>query len=131
MPDTAAVKGDVRKIQRVVANLLDNAVKYSPRGGSITISVISMTMEVQIIVSNSGPAISSKDLPNIFKRFYRSDASRSGAGNGLGLSLAQAIVHAHGGHIAVHSAAGEETVFCVNLPAAHAAQRPLQKITDL
>jgi heavy metal sensor kinase len=131
MPETAAVKGDIRKIQRVVANLLDNAVKYTPHGGIITISVVSMTMEIHITVSNSGSNISSKDLPNIFKRFYRGDASRSGPGNGLGLSLAQAIVHAHGGRIAVRSQAGEDTFFAVNLPAAHAAQRPLKKITDL
>lgn len=131
MPDTAAVKGDVRKIQRVVANLLDNAVKYAPRGGTITIAVNSMTMEVQFSVANSGPNISEKDLPHLFKRFYRGDASRSGSGNGLGLSLAQAIVRAHGGGISVRSQSGEETIFIVKLPAAHAAQQPLEKITNL
>jgi two-component system OmpR family sensor kinase len=83
------------------------------------------------LVSNSGPNISAKDLPNIFKRFYRGDESRSGPGNGLGLSLAQAIMHAHGGWIAVRSQAGEETVFTVKLPAAHAAPRPLRQITNL
>ena len=131
MPETAAVKGDIRKVQRVVANLLDNAVKYTPRGGTVTISVVSMTMEIHVLVSNTGPNISAKDLPNIFKRFYRGDASRSGPGNGLGLSLAQAIVHAHGGSITVHSEQSDPTVFTVKLPAAHAATRPLQQITKL
>jgi heavy metal sensor kinase len=118
VPETAAVNADVRKIQRVVANLLDNAVKYTPKGGKITISIARRGSEVQFGISNSGPHISAKDLPNIFKRFYRGDASRSGPGNGLGLSLAQAIICAHGGQIAVRSTPDEPSIFTVNLPAA-------------
>lgn len=120
-PESALVSGDIHKIQRVVANLLDNAIKYTPDRGTILFTVTSSGSHVKFDISNSGPNISPKDLPNIFKRFYRGDASRSGEGNGLGLSLAQAIVIAHGGLIGVRSEPAEFTTFTITLPAAHRA----------
>jgi signal transduction histidine kinase len=132
VPDTAPVNGDVRKIQRVISNLLDNAVKYTPRGGSISLSTIRVRNEIQFSIANNGWNISEKDLPNIFKRFYRGDASRSGPGNGLGLSLAQAIIQAHGGRINVRSDPGSGfTIFSLNLPAADGVPARTAQITKL
>jgi heavy metal sensor kinase len=117
LPDTAVINGDVQKLQRVVANLLDNAVKYTLKGGAIRISAVSAGSYVRVRVANTGAGIAPAHLSAIFKRFYRADKSRSEPGNGLGLTLAQAIVRAHGGEITVASVSGEPTVFTVNLPA--------------
>jgi heavy metal sensor kinase len=112
------VRGDVQRLQRVVANLVDNAIKYADSGGRIWLAAAANGENASISVGNTGPGISDRDLPHIFKRFYRSDPSRSQQGNGLGLSLAQAIVRAHGGTVTVESVRGEQTVFVVSLPLA-------------
>lgn len=117
-PQTAVVRGDLQRLQRVVANLLDNAVKYTPREGRITLSIRIADGTVAITVANPGRGISSDDLPHVFDRFFRSDRSRSTPGNGLGLSLAQAIVHAHGGQITASSKKDLETRFTIVLPTA-------------
>jgi signal transduction histidine kinase len=107
---------DEKKLQRVVANLLDNAVKYSPTGGEVKVSIFEDGAAVKISISDDGVGISQKDLPYIFKRFYRCDSSRSKAGVGLGLSWAQAIIKTHGGNILVHSKPDEGSTFIINLP---------------
>jgi len=118
VPERMVIQADVHKLQRVVANLLDNAVKYTPQGGTIKLSAILTGSTVKVSVSDTGPGISPEHISSLFKRFYRADKSRSEPGSGLGLSLAQAIVHAHGGQISVHSVRDESTVFTVNLPVA-------------
>jgi heavy metal sensor kinase len=110
------VSGDISRLQRVVANLLDNAIKYTPAGGSITISVKEGQEEAIVTVSDSGIGIDKGSLPRIFERFYRGDESRSTPGNGLGLSLVGALVHAHGGEIQVKSSPGKGSTFTVVLP---------------
>lgn len=120
-PQTVAVRGDLQRLQRAVANLLDNAVKYTPRGGRINLSIHIADGTVAITIANPGRGISSEELPHVFDRFFRADRSRSSPGNGLGLSLAQAIVHAHGGQISASSEPGAETVFTILLPAAEAS----------
>jgi heavy metal sensor kinase len=131
LPEVAMACGDVQKLQRVAANLLDNAVKYTPSGGVIGLTVTGLGPVVQVSISNTGQGISPKDMPHIFKRFYRADKSRSGSGNGLGLSLAQAVVHAHGGDIKVMSIPNGQTTFIVTLPtASQAPSRPWPKITN-
>jgi heavy metal sensor kinase len=97
----AMVNGDRPRLQRVVANLLDNAIKYTPHGGTITLSVKMDTGNVGVEISDTGIGINENDIPHIFERFYRGDISRSTAGSGLGLSLARAIIRAHGGDITV------------------------------
>jgi heavy metal sensor kinase len=116
-PGSLIVSGDVQRLQRMIANLLDNAVKYTPDGGTIRLSARLTDGRAELSVENTGRGICAEKLPNIFQRFYRADASRSGTGYGLGLSLAQAIVHAHGGQISVRSIPGDTTTFCVVLPA--------------
>ncbi|MEI6424956.1 MAG: HAMP domain-containing sensor histidine kinase, partial [Lentisphaerota bacterium] len=110
------VSGDVNRLQRVISNLLDNSIKYTPEKGRIMISVDSGDSCVQINVSDTGCGISEADVKNIFDRFFRCDTSRSQPGNGLGLSLAQSIVKAHGGIISVESKLGAGSSFKVSLP---------------
>jgi heavy metal sensor kinase len=114
-PEITMVCGDIQKLQRVAANLLDNAVKYTPHGGSIALSLTSIGPDARFCIKNTGPGISPADIPHIFERFYRADKSRSGLGNGLGLSLVHAIVHAHGGEISVQSVREDQTTFTVTL----------------
>ena len=110
--------GDKMRLQRMVANLLDNALKYTPFGGRVTVSVEEDDTYVLFSVCDSGIGISEEDLPHIFKRFYRCDQSRSHAGSGLGLSLAQAIAGAHGGLITATSVPGKGSTFSVSIPKA-------------
>ena len=110
------VLGDVTRLQRVAANLLDNAIKYTPSGGSVTIEARIEAPRAIIEVADTGVGIEDKDVPRIFNRFYRGDKSRSTAGSGLGLSLARALVQAHGGEITVASVPGRGSVFSASLP---------------
>jgi signal transduction histidine kinase len=104
-------------IQRMLANLLDNAIKYTPSAGKVSVSVQEHDgREVAISVRDTGIGILPNDLPHVFERFYRCDQSRSEAGIGLGLSLARAIAQAHGGDIAVTSSLNEGSTFTVTLP---------------
>jgi signal transduction histidine kinase len=114
--DNLFVYGDMQRLQRMVANLLDNALKYTPSGGTVTVSVTANEGQVDFSVSDTGIGISKDDLPHIFTRFYRCDQSRSQAGIGLGLSLTRAIAKAHGGNIAAASDPGKGSEFIVTLP---------------
>jgi len=108
--------GDSRMIQRMLSNLLDNAIKYSLPGGSVVISIAERDAQVRVSIKDTGIGISSKDLPHVFERFYRCDQSRSQAGIGLGLSLAAAIAKAHSGDITVTSAPSQGSTFTITLP---------------
>jgi heavy metal sensor kinase len=115
LPDSCVVYGEARKLQRMVANLLDNALKYTPPEGTVTVSVNADNGKVAISISDTGVGISEDDLPHIFKRFYRCDISRAQGGTGLGLSLVQAIVHSHGGSVKATSHPGKGSTFTVTL----------------
>jgi heavy metal sensor kinase len=111
------IVGDERMLQRMVANLLDNAIRYTPRGGRIDVAVQPLPSgDMEMVFQDTGIGIRGEDLPRIFERFYRCDPSRSASGTGLGLSLAQAIVQAHGGKITARSAVGQGSTFSVRLP---------------
>lgn len=114
--DSSFVYGDTQRLQRMLANLLDNALKYTPSGGTITASVNTNEGQIVISVNDTGIGISQDEVPNIFRRFYRCDQSRSQAGIGLGLSLALAIARAHGGDITATSHPDKGSQFTVTLP---------------
>lgn len=115
--DIFTLHGDIRLIQRMITNLLDNAIKYTSRDGRVEVTVQKEDEKsVAISIKDTGIGISEKDLPHIFDRFYRGDPSRTHAGSGLGLSLAQAIARAHGGKIDVASTPGQGSTFTVILP---------------
>jgi heavy metal sensor kinase len=116
VPKVSHFIGDTQMIQRMISNLLDNAIKYTPSGGSVTVSIIDNDTDVVVSVKDTGGGISSNDLPRIFERFYRCDQSRSQPGIGLGLSLARAIARAHGGEITVTSNLDQGSTFTVILP---------------
>jgi two-component system phosphate regulon sensor histidine kinase PhoR len=107
------VLADADRIEQVLVNLLDNAIKYSPEGGRITVAIDDGGAPglVSITVRDEGVGIPAEDLPRVFERFYRVDQARSrdGGGSGLGLSIAKAIVEAHGGEITLRSEEGQGT----------------------
>jgi two-component system, OmpR family, sensor histidine kinase SaeS len=109
---------DALQIRRALTNLVDNAVRHAGAGGEVRVQARSRDRGVLVEVWNDGPSIDPKDLPHVFDRFYRSDESRTRAtgGAGLGLSIAKAIVEAHGGTISVKSEPGQGTTFAVSLP---------------
>ncbi len=109
---------DRNAIKQAIRILIDNAVKYTPAGGTIRIGCERQQGTVTIAISDTGAGIATADLPNIFDRFYRADAARAGqtSGHGLGLSIAKIIVLAHGGKIKVRSQKGKGTTFSMVLP---------------
>ncbi|MBN1829937.1 MAG: HAMP domain-containing protein [Deltaproteobacteria bacterium] len=116
VPSACVYSGNLGNLQRMIANLVDNAIKYTPQGGRVALS-LSRTAAgaVTLEVKDNGIGIAAKDLPHIFERFYRCDQSRSQEGVGLGLSLARTIARAHGGDITLASAPGEGAAFTVTL----------------
>ena len=109
------VQADLQKLQRVIANLLDNAIKYSQPGGTVCLSAGTHDKLVEIEISDDGPGIDDREIDRIFERFYRCDKSRTTPGSGLGLSLAQTIIKAHSGSITVTSSKSGST-FSISLP---------------
>jgi len=114
--DNVYVAGDMRRLQRAVANVLDNAIKHSGGGGIVKVILKSENDQAKLLISDTGPGISEGDMPRIFDRFYRGEKSRTTPGSGLGLSLALAIVRAHGGGISVKSSEGKGSEFTITLP---------------
>jgi heavy metal sensor kinase len=116
LPNKSRFLGDTQMIQRMLSNLLDNAIKYTPPGGSVRVSVSENDGQVVVSVKDTGIGISPRDLPHIFERFYRGDESRSQSGIGLGLSLARAIARGHGGDITTTSTPNQGSTFTITLP---------------
>lgn len=119
-PDPLLVCGDPVELDRVVGNLVGNAVKYTPPGGSVTVSAARCDDEVVLVVADTGPGISEDDQDGLFRAFFRTtnpDALRE-PGTGLGLAIVASILERHQGRVAVDSRLGEGTTFIVALPAA-------------
>ena len=116
IPKPIHFMGDIQMIQRMISNLLDNAIKYTPSGGSVTVFMNEKDAQIVVSIRDTGCGISSNDLPRIFERFYRCDQSRSQPGIGLGLSLARAIARAHGGDIMADSILNQGSTFTITLP---------------
>lgn len=116
IPSGLTVPADRDRLRQAVANLVDNAIKYTPRGGRVGITAGIDGRDVVIRVADTGPGISEHDLPRIFDRLYRGDDSRATRGLGLGLSLVRAYVEAQGGSVSVDSRPGEGSTFTMRLP---------------
>src|SRR4029079_6808576 len=108
---------DRTRFEQVAANLIDNAVKYTPTGGRVEVEVHSEADRAVLSVRDTGPGIPADELPRIWDRLFRGDRSRTERGLGLGLSLVKAVVEAHGGRVDVASAPGHGSTFSIRLPA--------------
>jgi signal transduction histidine kinase len=102
-------------MREVLSNLLSNALRYTPRGGTVRVSASTSSGQMRVSVRDTGPGIAPDDLPHVFDRFYKSEESR---GAGLGLAIAKSLVVAHGGEIVATSAAGDGTEMRFTLPVA-------------
>jgi signal transduction histidine kinase len=116
LPDALRARMDSNRIRQVIANLVDNALKFTPAGGRVEITAAAARGGTVITVADSGVGIPEKDLPRIFERLFRGEKSRSHRGLGLGLSIVEAVVLAHGGRTEVHSLPGRGSSFEVFLP---------------
>jgi signal transduction histidine kinase len=119
--EPATVAGDASWLERVLLNLLDNAIKFTPAGGTVLVRLAREGTSARVDVSDTGVGMAPDVVPHVFERFYRADPSRSSAteGVGLGLSLAKWIVERHGGRIEVASTPGKGSTFSVFLPLSH------------
>jgi heavy metal sensor kinase len=116
--DALPVRANEAQLRRLLLILIDNALKYTPPGGRVTIQGSSDPTEVKISVADTGAGISPDDLPHVFERFWRADKvrSREAGGTGLGLTIARQIAELHGAHLGVQSEIGRGSVFTVRLP---------------
>lgn len=116
MSDDVQVSGDRVRLEQVAANLVDNALKYTPPGGRVTVDVAREGGQALLRVTDTGAGIREDELPRIWERLFRGDTSRTERGLGLGLSLVKAVVEAHGGAVSVQSTPGAGSTFSVTLP---------------
>ena len=107
---------DPNRMRQVLANLLDNALKYTAPGGAVTVTLAEESGSAVVRFRDTGMGISAEEQPKIWTRLYRGDRSRSQRGLGLGLSLVRAIVEAHGGTVTLVSEVGRGSEFAVRLP---------------
>ncbi len=131
LPNVLLIHGDQAKLQRLFLNLIDNAVKYSSPGSSVTVAAMVYAQEVCVSISDTGPGIPPEHLPHLFERFYRVDKARAhsssngtSSGAGLGLSIVRWLVQAHQGRIEVESKVGQGTTFKVWLPMTKSRFKP-------
>ncbi|MGA7829263.1 MAG: ATP-binding protein [Geobacteraceae bacterium] len=111
-----SVELDTKQFSRVFANIIGNAVKFTPRGGKVTVTSQIRKDNFQVVVKDSGIGIAEKDTSNIFKKYYRTEQAAGFKGSGLGLALTKEIVEAHGGTIEVASVLGKGSVFTIIAP---------------
>ncbi len=124
LPARCEVSGDRNRIRQVFANLLDNALKYTPAGGRVHLTVRDEPGQAVAIFRDTGPGIPAEEQEKIWMRLYRGDKSRSQRGLGLGLSLVKAVVEAHGGQVTVSSLVQAGATFTVILPSVPSASAP-------
>jgi signal transduction histidine kinase len=121
-PDSIRIRADERRMEQVLLNLLTNAVRFSPDGGTVSVVLDQEEDLVRLSVSDQGYGIAPDAQKRIFERFYRADQVPEATGMGIGLYITKGIVEQHGGWIAVDSAPGRGSTFTVHLPRTGAAQ---------
>ena len=114
------VQGDETQLQRALGNLLDNAIKFTPEGGSVTLGVREAGGQVTVWVEDTGIGVPADDMPSLFGRFHRARNAAAYPGNGLGLAIVKAIVDGHGGHIRVEHVSPHGLRVAIDLPASSA-----------
>ena len=121
-PDLPPVYADRERIHQVLFNLLDNAVRFTPRGGRVEVKASRVDGHCEVRVVDTGVGVPPEHLPRLFERFYRANPSRSreDGGTGIGLAIARSVVEAHGGHISAESEQGKGSTFTFDLPVAPA-----------
>ena len=126
--EPVVVPGDEDRLKQLLIILLDNAIKYTPAHGTVTLSVRHSASAAEVVVRDTGVGITAMDLPHVFERFYRADPARGRdpGGTGLGLSIAQWIAERHGGRISISSEPANGTTVTVRLPTAGATDLPVQ-----
>jgi signal transduction histidine kinase len=125
LPALPSIEGDGRRLEQAFTNLIDNAVRHTPKGGSITVRAAAQNGAVRVAVHNTGSYIPPDELPRIFERFFQADPSRTrGKGAGLGLAIASEVVQAHRGAISASSDQQDGTEFVVTLPLASKGPPP-------
>jgi two-component system heavy metal sensor histidine kinase CusS len=117
------IYADPDLFERALANLLDNALRFTPENGSIQIALSEYNARFEVAVSDNGCGIAPQHLPRVFDRFYRAESSRSSDGAGLGLALVKSIVELHGGNATIHSEVGRGTTVTLAFPAAQQSDR--------
>jgi signal transduction histidine kinase len=125
IPDSILVQADRTRLEQILYNLIDNAVKFNRPGGSVTISAEEKAGRMTISIEDTGTGIAASDLPRVFERLFRGDRSRSRKteGTGLGLAIVKHLVHAHGGELSVVSELGKGSRFTFTIAiAANAAE---------
>lgn len=115
--EVPALEADVRQLARVVANLVGNAIKFTPDGGKVALTATCSNAVLQICVADSGIGIPAPELEKVFNKYYRAEGVTGYKGTGLGLTISKAIVEAHGGTIKVESTEGKGSRFTVTIPA--------------
>jgi two-component system phosphate regulon sensor histidine kinase PhoR len=119
----ATIVADRASVLRIVSNLLDNATKWTPPGSTVTVRTEAEGPLVAITVEDEGPGIPEQDIPRVFERFYKGEASRANPGVGLGLAIVKHLARAHGGTATVESAPGQGAKFTVRLPRTFVGRR--------
>lgn len=117
-PGLPLVMADAPRLEQVLVNLIHNAVKFTPRGGSVTAAVAAIGDTVEFSVTDTGVGISAENLQRVFERFYKTDPARNKSGTGLGLAIAKHLVEAHDGQIGVESKEGKGSRFYFTVPVA-------------
>jgi two-component system phosphate regulon sensor histidine kinase PhoR len=112
------IEGDAERLERVMVNLLLNALKFTPAGGSIRVHAAQENGAVAVFVTDTGTGISADDLPRVFERFYKADRARGSSGTGLGLAIVKHTVEAHGGRVSAQSEEGRGATFSFTIPQA-------------
>jgi signal transduction histidine kinase len=126
--EPACVEGDPDRLKQLLLILVDNALKYTPPGGQVTLELGRNATQAEVVIRDTGVGIGAADLPHVFERFYRADPARARdpGGSGLGLAIARWIVDQHGGQIGLTSTSGQGTTVTVRLPLApHAHPQPI------
>jgi signal transduction histidine kinase len=116
IPEDIVLSADAARMRQVIANILDNAIKYTPNGGRVDIEAAGSRDQVTLSFKDTGIGLSEQEIPRIWDRLYRGDKSRSERGLGLGLSLVKAVVEAHQGRVEARRNPGGGSLFVLHLP---------------